>query len=69
MHGLNQSDRLNSAFKHHASQSGAPSPADSDQGGAKCCPPKRKAVIADHTLSYHEQMPDTQNIMLPNITH
>lgn len=29
-------------------------PSGLSQCGAKCCPPKRKAVIADHTLSYHE---------------
>lgn len=29
-------------------------PSGLSQCGAKCCPPKRKAVIADHTLSYQE---------------
>lgn len=29
-------------------------PSGLSQCGAKCCPPKKKAVIADHTVSYHE---------------
>lgn len=39
---LNQSDRLSSAFKHHTGQSGSPSPADSDQGGAQMLSPQEK---------------------------
>lgn len=46
-----QSDRLSCAFQTSRWPIGFPSPADSDQCGAKCCPPKRKAVIADHTFS------------------
>lgn len=70
MFQLNQSDRLSSALKHYAGWLNSfPEDSQTSVMWLKCCPPKRKAVIADHTLSYHEEMPDTQDIMLPNITH